>query len=231
MAEVIEIPRNKNFYLNNTKKYLRNFDKFIVQSKKIIKKNCTGTDFKQIKTRLFDRYQFILNDLPYIGGDDNNCTGFLLQGAQGMAIIDIFTELGLPKEQIGDLIYRMTEESFRKMNPIKKAIAKKVFVSKKRIEKLIEAGNVSQKKEYPENWVYQAGWGNGKDLVYTNTYYECGICKFFKSRGYDDYIPYLCKTDYAVFDAFGLELRRTKTIGAGDDICNFKIYKKQQPKS
>ena len=35
--------------------------------------------------------------------------------------------------------------------------------------------------------------------------------------------PYLCQTDYALFGAMGIELKRTMTLAEGSERCDFRL--------
>ena len=47
--------------------------------------------------------------------------------------------------------------------------------------------------------------------------------------GHEDYVPYLCLTDYAKYKALNIQLERTKTIGNGESICDFRFCKNGSP--
>jgi len=54
-------------------------------------------------------------------------------------------------------------------------------------------------------------------------YTECGIVKFLHSQGADEFTPYLCLTDYALFGALGIEPKRTMTLAGGCKKCDFRL--------
>ena len=65
----------------------------------------------------------------------------------------------------------------------------------------------------------------GKDEFHM-TYTECGICKMAAKEGMSELVPSLCRMDYPNYSNDGGILFRTKTLGYGDDECNFHVVRK-----
>lgn len=76
--------------------------------------------------------------------------------------------------------------------------------------------------EYPMNWYYFFETVPGKDEYYI-THKQCGICKLMKQEHCEEITKYLCMMDYYTFEMQGAVLDRTKTLGYGDDECNFHL--------
>lgn len=67
--------------------------------------------------------------------------------------------------------------------------------------------------------------GDGESFDFGIDMTECGIVKFLHAQGADELCPYLCDLDYVMFEAMGIGLRRTKTLGWGCDRCDFRLSK------
>lgn len=65
---------------------------------------------------------------------------------------------------------------------------------------------------------------------YFITHKECGICKLTGQEGCGEITKHLCIMDYYTFEMQGADLDRTKTLGYGDDECNFHLMSKQRAK-
>ena len=76
--------------------------------------------------------------------------------------------------------------------------------------------------EYPMNWYWFFEAVPGKEEYYI-THKQCGICKLCAQEGCADITRYLCAMDYYTFEMQGAVLDRTKTLGYGDDECNFHL--------
>lgn len=82
----------------------------------------------------------------------------------------------------------------------------------------------SQKSEYPMDWKFTFKY-NPDVPEYFLTYSECGVCKIAEQEKLQFLVPCLCAMDYASTALMGAKLIRTKTIGNGDECCNFHIVK------
>ncbi len=77
-------------------------------------------------------------------------------------------------------------------------------------------------EEYPMNWFYFFITVPGKEEYYI-THKQCGICKLTKQEHCEGLTKHLCMMDYYTFEMQGAVLDRTKTLGYGDDECNFHL--------
>jgi hypothetical protein len=77
-------------------------------------------------------------------------------------------------------------------------------------------------EEYPMNWFYYFKTVPGKEEYYI-THKQCGICKLTKQEHCEEITRHLCMMDYYTFEMQGAVLDRTKTLGYGDDECNFHL--------
>ena len=77
-------------------------------------------------------------------------------------------------------------------------------------------------EEYPMNWFYYFKTVPGKEEYYI-THKQCGICKLTKQEHCEEITRHLCLMDYYTFEMQGAVLDRTKTLGYGDDECNFHL--------
>ena len=75
------------------------------------------------------------------------------------------------------------------------------------------------------NWFYYFEAVPGKEEYYI-THKQCGICKLTRQEHCEEITRYLCMMDYYTFEMQGAVLDRTKTLGYGDDECNFHLMSK-----
>ncbi len=124
------------------------------------------------------------------------------------------------------MCYEISEYYYNSQPKILKWFTRKLTHSKYAIRNAKKKSKIMQLMEYPENWVCEYVESNGINFDLGINYTECGICKFYKKQGAEKYLPFLCLLDYATFRAFGIGMKRTKTIGNGSDICDFRFSKK-----
>ena len=80
---------------------------------------------------------------------------------------------------------------------------------------------------YPMNWFYFFENVPGKE-EYFITHKQCGICKLTKQEHCEEITRHLCMMDYYTFEMQGAVLDRTKTLGYGDDECNFHLMSRER---
>ena len=82
-------------------------------------------------------------------------------------------------------------------------------------------------EQYPMNWFNYFKTVPGKD-EYFITHKQCGICKLTKQEHCESLTKHLCMMDYYTFEMQGAVLDRTKTLGYGDDECNFHLMSRER---
>lgn len=96
-----------------------------------------------------------------------------------------------------------------------------LFTDKVQDQKVKES-IASQNSKYELDWKFH--YEKGVDEFY-NTYTECGICKLGKRENCFEFVLCLCNMDERNYRNMGGELHRTKTLGQGDECCNFHVTK------
>jgi hypothetical protein len=81
----------------------------------------------------------------------------------------------------------------------------------------------SQKRLYPDDWVWRFVEGNGREFDYGIDVTECGAFKFFHTQGADELLPYMCRLDFAISEAMGMGLARTMTLAEGGEKCDYRF--------
>lgn len=124
---------------------------------------------------------------------------------------------------------QMTEEVFHELvnavcysDAMKKMYKGKDFFTKKNMETRAKNAIEWEKGEYPFNWKCSFSYDLSKRECFM-TYTECAVCKMGQMEGCGHLLKYLCLTDYVSQELMGNTLYRTKTIAAGDDVCDFHI--------
>lgn len=87
-------------------------------------------------------------------------------------------------------------------------------------DKKVQESIASQTSKYELDWKFH--YEKGVDEFY-NTYTECGICKLGKRENCFEFVPCLCNMDEGNYRNEGGQLQRTKTLGQGDECCDFHV--------
>ena len=87
-------------------------------------------------------------------------------------------------------------------------------------DKKVQESIASQTSKYELDWKFH--YEKGVDEFY-NTYTECGICKLDKRENCFEFVLCLCNMDERNYRNEGGQLQRTKTLGQGDECCDFHV--------
>lgn len=161
-------------------------------------------------------YKRIIKAQPDVGGMKNNLIMGLYLAAYFMAVYK--TASGrMSDEMFGEFIDAIcASEIFVKMNEGRNFFTEKNILTRNRLQ------NDPIFTDIPENWQYTFSYDMEVPEC-TITYTRCAICEMARREGCFHLMPHLCKTDYAQQKLMGNTLIRSKTIGNGDDICDFHI--------
>jgi hypothetical protein len=96
---------------------------------------------------------------------------------------------------------------------------------------LKRAAAASQRREYPEGFVFHFVEGKGEAVDFGIDYTECAIVKFFKAQGADEFTRYVCLFDYPHSRLSGTGLVRTMTLAEGAEKCDFRFRIGAEPEN
>jgi hypothetical protein len=167
-------------------------------------------------------YETLIPELPYVGGKKNIFTIYLIQSAWALALYRVLKIHGKTVEETGKIIYEALEAQLRSYPKFLRYLLGKWMFAKYRLNR--QAAE-SQKRHYPEDWVWSFIKGDGKEFDFGMDFTECAICKFFHIQGADEFTPFLCLSDFPISKAFGIGLVRTSTLAEGAEKCDFR-YKR-----
>ena len=173
-------------------------------------------------------FEFLLTQLPYIGGDQNIFTFTFVSSVAALAFIRVLETHGLSVESIGKILNKIYKDVYGNLPGIVKWYLRWSEFSLGRKKKLKAFARESQMREYPDNWVMEYVEGDRKKFDYACNYSECAVLKFFTKMEADQYMPYVCVMDFTLSKALLTGLHRNTTIYYGCDYCDFQ-FKKNRP--
>jgi hypothetical protein len=219
---------NSDYYLDRMSKYWKQFGRLIKSSNRVLPRYLDTSLTENVIEETKTNFEMLLKELPFIGGDENLFTPDLVSSALGLAYIRVLETRSLAVDTIGEVINEVYDDVFSSLPKLVKWFTRWSMFSYNHQKKLKAFAEESQLRRYPGNWVmeYVAGDGIEFDFGYNCT--ECAILIFFQKMDSEDYMPYMCATDYAVSRAIRTGLHRTTTLSNGGECCDFR-YKKNQP--
>jgi hypothetical protein len=174
-------------------------------------------------------FEKLIPELPYIGGEQNPLTDNLVFSASALAFYRVMKRRGRSVAETGELLYRIMEAWIRRYPRFIRRLMGYHTMSKFSRRLSRRRASLSQRCRYAGDWVFEYVEGDGETFEWGRDYVECGIVKFLHTQGADELTPYLCLTDYALFGALGIELKRTTTLAEGDEKCDFRFKRGESP--
>lgn len=219
---------NKDYYIINKRKIIKEFNSLVKAAKKVVSPIYDTPTFENIASQAQTELENILSRLPYVGGDKTPFTSLMIQSAETIAFYKACKSLELSEREMGKIIYEIAESYAQSVSSIKKWLYQKAIFSKRMKNYWRKWLKESQKRKYPENWVGDFVESDGITFDYGLNFTECAWVKLVQKEGAEDIAPYACLCDYARMRAIGVGFKRTKTIAAGADICDFRFIKEYQ---
>lgn len=224
--EEMAYEEGENYYVRIKDKLVRGYDKSFRMQQKILQNHFEEPITNRWLLEARHRYESLIPHIPYIGGKENAFTRYLIYSLGIMPLVEILRNQKIPTRTIGKIIFDMTSTFYSAIPaPVKWYLRWSCF-GKRRKTRMQKAAAHSQFRHYPEDWVFEFVEGDGKTFAYGITMTECGLEKFWRGQGLEEFIPYLCLTDWAQWRALGIVATRTQTIANGGEYCDFRYVKK-----
>jgi len=209
----------ESYYTNRREDYVKENRSMFNAIRPLLAAKWDEQEADRIIEATLRRFNDLLPDLPHIGGSDNDLTANLVNSMLGMALYFEMKERGAAVDETGRILFQAAASLYGSdpMSGVMGQLSNSALAQDK-IKKEAEA---SQKKTYPEDWVFSFVEG-GADFDFGIDYTECGICKYFKAQGAEELTPYMCLLDVPISRAMNTGLVRTKTLARGDNCCDFR---------
>ena len=212
--------KEKDYYIKNMPGMMNQFDEYSVTAKNVLVKYFDDSKADELIANARKKYEKLIPQLPFIGGNENVMTSFLAGSIPDLAIFRVLEEEGVEFREIGKLSYDLVEHQ----NTIEAlgGAGEQIF-QEGYLNMLKHVAKESQLRRYPGDWVLEYVEGDGETFDYGYDVTECGIYKFFKEQGAEHLVPFICLGDYATARASGYGFKRTQTLANGALVCDFRF--------
>lgn len=159
----------------------------------------------------------LIPEIPYIGGDGNPMTRHLVNSTTSLALYKAMTARGKTARETGGVIYDAVVGVIQGLpfSPAEPPPAD--FIQEKKAQ-----AQESQERRYPRDWVWDFVEGDAA-FDYGYDFYECGVRKYYRAQGAEEFLPYFCLLDFVTIRRFGQVLVRTTTLATGGEKCDFRF--------
>jgi hypothetical protein len=170
-------------------------------------------------------YEALITHIPYVTGFRARALNtFLVISAQELAVYKGMKKHGKTAEEAWEICHDALRLRMTHYSPVKRWLLKRVMFSgivKRRFQQRAESGEIHNLGDFQVRFVS----GNGEDFDFGVDYLACGINKFVRAHGGEEFAPYVCMSDIALSDAMDWGLIRTETLADGCERCNFRFKK------
>lgn len=214
-----------NYYTQRQDKLVRNHKKIMSLGQGLLTERYGRDMAVKITHDALEAFRALFPQIPFIGGGKNPLTDTLIQISTMLCLYRALKSRGRPVEEAGELARLMSRKWIAQQpRPFMNLIGK-LYMTKFWRKRTKRNAAISQKREYPMNFVYEVVEG-GREYEWGVNYLECAIVKFFKQQGAEEFTPYMCEIDNLMFPAMGVKLIRTGTIAQGCTHCDFRFASK-----
>jgi hypothetical protein len=178
-----------------------------------------GADFAETLLReAREEFEALLPHIPYIGGDENHLTDSLVASAWCLALYRAMHRHGRTAQETGKVL---CDAALVRIDASPVAIPPSELLTPEQLmERRRRRAERSQKRRYPEDYVYEFVAGDGEEFDYGYDFSECAVQKFYHAQNADEFTPFYCFLDYPQSK---MGLSRTMTLSEGDTKCNHRF--------
>ena len=214
------------YYNDNRKKFRKEMNGFLSLIRKELEEK-TGEDYTILIEKIWNVYQSgMLENFPYIGGDQSSGTHNLTGAFVFVAMGEVCRkEYGMTLEDWGYLTTLCYRRYFDKIPGWLAILAGKLFKKTRLVNKMLkmkDKKNAENAKKYPGSFETKTQQPTEECPANYHTL-VCPLANFAKDYGYMDYMPYLCNLDYVMFERIQVPFYREHTCADGDGYCDFKM--------
>ena len=214
-----------NHFLDRKPKLMKFFNRVMKPGRKVIHSRFGAQQGEELIQEFRSEFEALIPEMPLMRKDDQLLERQLILCTVYLAIYKTMKKKGKNAEEIWELCHDVVETMVKSLPRVIRWLARVRLFSKKEKSRERKSAEISQKRQFPEDFVFQYVEGDGKDYDYGLDMTECVMCKFYARQDAEDFLPFICQTDYVFSESFGYQLIRTKTIAQGDDFCDFRFKK------
>jgi hypothetical protein len=214
-------PKNKRKLINK-RSATRSFNGLMHATNKVLSTQFKEESILRVNQIAQQEFEEQLLEVPYIGGRSNIYSDMLIKAAATLSLYRALLREGVSLEGFGKLLEEITKVYMNGIPRVIRKLAGKLWMSRIFIKIINKQALKSQTQVYEEDFVYEVVSAcNG--YKWGINYLECGIVKYFQKQGEFALAEYACMLDFYMFPAIGVDLKRTKTIAQGHDLCDFRF--------
>lgn len=214
-----------DYYIRRKAKLLRQFDRFFRRVRRRLEARYDADVAEAVATETRSNFEEIIPQLPYIGGRGNAFTPVIVANGWIVALYRAMTARGESEETVIRLCCEVSDDLLRSFPGFVLRLAGRVASGPLGRWYLGRQAARSQRRQYPEDFVYSFLKGDGAEFDYALEFSECAVDKFYEAQGVQELGPYCNFFDITCSRHMKLGLNADTTIGLGHDRCSMRFKK------
>lgn len=206
-------------YQTNNKGYIRQVKHYNKLLRKILVDDFSKDVLDKIFKDTLEEFKYVLPTIPCVGQEENPHMPKIVVAAYFLTLYKFMKEQGVTPVEMGKIIYDVTIMNVSRTPRILRWAKRKSFFSEKNVDILQKLGMESKKNRNHEDFIFDVKIKNEGELCVT--YRCCPIIKYYMENGGEELAPYVCALDIAIGKALGTGVKVSKTIGWGNNYCDF----------
>lgn len=167
-------------------------------------------------------FEALMTAVPYVGDPSWPLPSTLIGSAVALSYYRALQKNGVGKDDAIALVRAQGPASLKAVPPARLKAEGAAQFTEQWYAMQRKVAPYSQMKQYPGDWVYSFVEGVPGKFDWGWDFTECGILKFYTAQGAAELTPSLCVQDFYASEAQGTGLQRTRTLAAGDTVCDFR---------
>jgi len=216
----MDYPIDKKYYIKRKPELLKKFEAEVRIWSPVVLKQYGEIPAYKILLEARKEFDALIPQIPYIGGDENTGTRWLLASVRCLAFYKAMKKHGKTAEETGKILYNAILTQVGQPRP---EIRESERLTPEQLsEQQRREAEQSQERRYPGDYVYKFVPGDGKEFDRGSDFTGCGAQKFYHAQGADEFMPFYCYLDFPKSKVNGIGFSRTKTLAEGHEKCNHR---------
>jgi len=209
-----------NFYEEKQPKILKSFEKHFKHAMKYLVERFDEPTVSRIHNETVEQIKGLIPQMPDVGGKKNQFIHVMLINTWYIPFYKVVAEHGMSTEEYVKMMARVFYEGFDKYPRFIRRLGGTLIRSRFFVKRMRKNGGISQKREYPMNWVYAASTDvDDPNVLFKVEYSQCAVCEIMKLFGAEELLPYCNVVDYLMAKSLGFGFENPLVLGRGGDTC------------
>ena len=215
----------ENYYVEHEKALFKDFEEEFSLLKPHLSERYDEQTINQIHDKTKDLVGKIVPEIPQVTLKNPENLGCLLYMARFIPLYKVLKKHGMSVEDYIRIWSIVLYNKFKNYPKFALHLCGRLASSSLAYMHEEKLSKISQKKEYPKDWIFTATKGNpNPDISFTFQVQQCTMVIFMQEQGVDELMPYCDFCDFLYMKMMGAGYK-CNPIGRGYKSCDVTFFK------